>query len=253
MKYSQFQTKNDKVNIYPFVCWHLGVSQSDENFIKEMIYRVKHDQFGKWGYLGDAGECVVKASKGDIYEQKLSPDEQLDHFIALTKPIKDKCIFAVSGNHGRRIYRETGMDWDKQLAGKLGVQYSGIQTLMNLRVKKSRYDVLIHHGIPSGVSTTSKVNAAKKLPGLADSDVTLSAHSHVCMALDPVTKATLDTHSSGIKWRQTFEYICGSAYDSRTGYAEEKGYPPILPAHLGVTFYGSEQHNELTGIWRAKP
>lgn len=253
MKYSSYEHKASELNVYPFVCWHLGVAQSDENFIKEMIYRVKHDPNGRWGYLGDAGECVIKASKGDIYEQKLSPDEQLDRFVELTKSIKNKCIFAVSGNHGRRIYRETGMDFDKRLAEKLDVQYSGIQTLMRLKVNRVRYDVHIHHGIPSGVSTTSKVNAAKKLPGLVDSDVTLSAHSHICMALDPITKAKISSSGDRLEWKQTFEYICGSAYDSRHGYAEEKGYPPILPSHLGVTFYGSEKHNKLTGIWRAKP
>ena len=70
-------------------------------------------------------------------------------------------------------------------------------------------------------------------------DAIMTAHSHIAMELNPRYYASLaDTRrqSDNIVWKETRRYICGSAYDSRTGYAADKGYPPLLPSHLCITF-----------------
>jgi hypothetical protein len=262
MKYFRHETKHSKIHIYPLVCWHVGSPQSNEKFIKDMVARIREDPYAKWIYLGDAGECNIKASKGDLYSQTMGPGEQLNYFADLVKPIRGKGLFAVNGNHGRRIYKETGLDFDEELALRLGIPYAGVQCFFRLHVAKSHYDVLAHHGLSSGATIASKVNSAKKLNTLVVADAILSAHSHICMPLDPKTTAYIGADGNerpGIKWRQTQEYICGCAYDSRTGYAEEKGYTPILPAHLAVAFHGTRsnndkrvlRHQELVGLWRA--
>jgi len=49
------------------------VEASDENFIKETIRRIQDDPYARWIYLGDGGECNIKASKGDLYSQTMNP------------------------------------------------------------------------------------------------------------------------------------------------------------------------------------
>jgi hypothetical protein len=51
-------------------------------------------------------------------------------------------------------------------------------------------------------------------------------------------------------------YICGSAYDSRTGYAEEKSYSPILPSWIVVEFdgriiEGRAQYGQKSQVYRS--
>ena len=76
-------------------------------------------------------------------------------------------------------------------------------------------------------------------------DALFTAHSHVAMELPPSTLKYLDNHAMKIKTKLRHQYICGSGYDSRTGYAQEKGYPPLLPQFICVQFVGDNaKHNK---------
>lgn len=250
MRYFRVETKEAKFNLYPFVCWHLGCSQSDLPFIKDMISKVKEDPYGKWIYMGDAGECVTKSSNGDIFSQTLSPVQQQNELVRLLEPIKNKGLFGVRGNHGNRIYRETGLDFDETLCAKLGVPYLGIAAFWHLKVKDVYFSIYTHHGVSSGASISTKVNKAKVFENSIDADAILTAHSHVCIDLPPRYMAHLGDRTivgDPIKWTETREYICGSAYDSRSGYAEDKGYTPLLPSHMVIEF---STYKNSTGIRR---
>ena len=259
MKYFRTETKESKFNLYPFVCWHLGSSQSDVNFIKEMISRVKDDPQGRWVYLGDAGECVTKTSKGDIFSQTMSPVQQQNELVRLLEPIVDKGLFGVRGNHGNRIYRETGLDFDETLCAKLGIPYLGTAAFWHLKVKDVYFSIYTHHGADSGANMGTKINKAKIFENMVDADAILTAHSHVCIDIPPRYMAHLvdrATVNDSIRWTETREYICGCAYDSRTGYAEDKGYSPLLPAHMKIEFStykdsnGNRRKQQVATIYR---
>lgn len=244
MKYFKYETAESEVHLYPIVCWHLGAKQSDPKFIAGIVQRIQDDPLARWVYLGDGGECVTKHSKGDIYDQTMSPTEQQNELVRLLAPIKDKGLFGIKGNHGARIYKETGLDFDETLMAKLGLPYLGISALWHLVLKKGSehpayFSIFSHHGTDSGVAIASKVSKGQAFDRTFIADAILTAHSHVALDLPPRYYATLaDSRrtKNPIRWNATFEYICGCAYDSRTGYAEDKGYPPLLPAHLMITF-----------------
>lgn len=230
--------KESAVRLYPLVCMHIGASQCDAKFIKEHIQRIKKDPAAIAVYMGDGGECVTKLSKGDIYAQLLSPQQQHDILVEWLDPIKDKLLFGIRGNHGHRVYKETGLSFDKNLCHRLGIPYLGVSAFCNLVVNRSSYDLFFHHGADSGVAIQSKVTKAETFKQFIDADALFTAHSHACMEVNPAALMSCDNGSKKIKTKMRHQYICGCGYDSRTGYAEEKAYPPILPAYLHVEFDG---------------
>ena len=245
MRYFKYATKEKQVNLHPFVCWHVGAPQSDYEFINEAIARLAEDPYGLGVYMGDGGECVTKSSKGLIYEQTMAPQEQLNYLVDRLRPVREKLLFGVKGNHGWRTFKDSGLGFDESLCMALQMPYLGTSAFWNLLVNRSSYDIFTHHGLDSGVATGTKVNKAKKLEEIVEADVIMSAHSHICMAIPPVRRAYIKDNKTGersrINWRTTYGYICGCAYDSRSGYAEDKGYPPILPAHIVLSFDGHMQ------------
>jgi len=222
---------------------HVGVEQSDDTFIREHIKRIQDDPDGIAIYMGDAGECTIKSSKGDLYAQKLNPGEQLDYAHKLLAPLGNKLLWGIRGNHGNRIYKDTGLDWDQQLCTKLGIPYLGNCAFMRLVVKDVHYDCYVHHGSGGSINMGGKVNKALKFNPLVEADAVFTAHSHICMRNPTENIARLPPSKAEIEWRKKHSYICGCGYDSRTGYAEERGYPPITAAYLGVTFRGHSNHN----------
>lgn len=242
MNYFKYATSKSKLNVYPLVCWHRGAEQSDTKFIEGMVERVANDPDGVWLYLGDGGECVTKSSKGDIYRQTLSPTQQQDDVVRLLGPIRGRGLFGVRGNHGNRIYKDSGLDWDDTLCAKLGIPYFGTAAFWHLKLNCGSehpgiFSIYTHHGVDSGVAISTKVTKGQAFDRTFIADAILTAHSHIALDLPPRYYSFLsDRGENPIRWAETREYICGSAYDSRTGYAEDKGYPPLLPSHIQIGF-----------------
>ena len=237
MIYYRYKSESEIV-IYPLVCFHLGVPQADLTFIKEHIERILDDPNGVAVYMGDAGECNIRESKGDVYSQTIPPGKQMDEAEELLSPLGDKLLWGIRGNHGNRIYKATGVDWDAELCRRLGIFYSGAACFMRLQANRSHYDLYFHHGASSSINLGGKVNASLKFNHTVQADAVFTAHTHT-LAESPIeTIAYIPMTKQLINWRYKHNYICGCGYDSRSGYAEDKGYAPILPGYLGVTFYG---------------
>jgi len=234
----KMELKESVIRLYPLVCMHVGASQCDMQFIREHIERLRKDPNGFGIYMGDGGECVTKLSKGGLYEQILSPQQQHDVVVEELAPVADKLLFGIRGNHGHRIFKETGLSFDKNLCHRLGIPYLGVCAMCNLVVNRSTYDLFFHHGADSGVAMQSKVTKAETFKQFIDADALFTAHSHACMEVPPAALLSCDNGTRKIRTKLRHQYICGCGYDSRSGYAEEKAYPPILPAYIVVTFDG---------------
>jgi hypothetical protein len=183
--------------------------------------------------------------------------DQWNELHHLLTPIKSKGLFGVKGNHGNRVFKETGLQFDETLMTALGLPYLGTAAFWHLKIKESVFSIYTHHGVDSGVSVSSKIGAHQKLDRVVSADVIMSAHSHIALEMPPVHTAYLDTRADNpINWRTQQGWICGCAYDSRSGYAEEKAYPPIISAHCAIHFRGSTNGTirEVSGeIIRAQP
>jgi len=225
-------------------------------FLSDHIRRIKNDPTARWVYMGDGGECVTKLSKGDLYGQLLSPQGQMECLVKLLEPIQDKGLLAIRGNHGGRIYRESGLSFDQNLAARLGLPYLGVAAMATLQINRSAYDLFFHHGIDSGVALRAKVSRAEEFGKFIVADALFTAHSHVAMNLQPSAVFTVNRATRKVETTMRQQYICGSSYDSRTGYAEEKGYTPLLPSYLAVTFDGRiiegiAQQTQEHRVWRS--
>ena len=132
--YFKLEPEGNWANIYPLVCWHLGAPESDDEFIREHVERIKNDPNGYWIYMGDMGECITKHSKGNPFEQILHPEEQIEYAVELMEPIRGKGLFGVMGNHGDRVYRETGKSFDTDLCQRLNIPYKGTAAFFHLGV-----------------------------------------------------------------------------------------------------------------------
>lgn len=260
MRYFRYQTDQPQVNLYPIVCWHIGAPQASLPFIKTHIKRIAEDPYARWVYMGDGGECVTKSSKGSIYEQTMNPQDQYNMLVELLDPIREKGLFGITGNHDRRIFKDSGMRFAETLMRELKIPYLGNCVFWKLHVRRSTYDIFMHHGIDSSSVIGGKVNKAKSFDQWVFADAIFTAHSHICLEIPPKLTAYLLPSGAEpdhmIQWQPTYEYVCGCAYDSRVpGYAEEKGYQPITPAHLMVEFGGQykrgvAQHSQTCHIWR---
>lgn len=269
MRYLEYRHDGPELHLYPLSDWHVGAKQFSEPFALSLIKRIKADPLARWFYMGDGGECNTLHSKGNVYEQLLTPGQQITKLVEYWTPIKNKGLFGIRGNHGHRIDKETGLGWDKTLCDRIGIPYAGVAAFLWVVLRgtkaikqvdtKSRSECIgislyCHHGVGGAATPGGRVTAGRKGAGLAVADIFLSGHSHSCGEVgDPLHLAYIDPlrggsrNNGGIRWRTLRFFTTGSAYDSRSGYNEEHMRPVLLPQHIMLKLISMRQR--VKGKW----
>ncbi len=191
---------------------------------------------------GDLLEAVTKVSKGDIYKQKVTPQEQRDDVIEILKPIRGKILGATIGNHEQRIYNETGVDLMEDIAKELNVPYRPEGMLYKLSFGDVRpgsshrpfvFWSYITHGYGGARTKSAKAVKVERMATWVHSDWYAMSHDHVVNAapsiyLMPDNRGIVngDGFLSGKVSAKRQILVKTNAYLKWGGYAESGGFPP---------------------------
>ena len=206
---------------------HYGSHTSKPEAARAWVQTIK-DEGWWWVSLADLAENAIRGSLGAIFEQRVAPKQQLDDLCELLEPIKDQCIGMVSGNHGQRSIKETGLDHDELLCQLLGVPYFGATLFAMLHIgglTPTTWRVMAHHTVGGGRLIGAKLNAIKRLSDMAPGqDLYIGGHGHADVAGSDRVKVT-GADGEQTWYRRQFS-ACGSLLDYEDSYAELKLYPP---------------------------
>jgi hypothetical protein len=112
-----------QLNFLPLTDVHYGNHLFSASCFDESVATIKDTPNMVTVLGGDLCESTLKTSKGDIYRQVGSPQDQRDWMIEKLYPIRHKILGSVIGNHEIRIYNECGIDICKDIATALGIPY----------------------------------------------------------------------------------------------------------------------------------
>jgi len=192
---------------------------------------------------GDLCESSVRTSKGEIYKQVGSPQDQRDQMIEWLEPIKDKILGMTIGNHELRIKNEVGIDICQDIAKALGVPYRAEGIILKIsfgnynnhtKGKPFTYWGYATHGYGGARTAAAKAVKVERASHLIHADFYLMSHDHVVNAapvvylmpdprnhIDPKTGFTVGRVVSHRKM-----LIKTNAYLKWGGYAEMGGFSP---------------------------
>lgn len=201
--------------------------------------------------MGDYCECINIDDKR-FDPQSIDPNynikslsrlvsQQIDDITFLLKPIANKCIGLLTGNHEEtirlRYHRDVGYDIAKELnILDRYVGYDGWIRLIFTRNKRdsTMFTIYASHGFGGARKSGPKVNRLEDVAHVFDADIIILGHEHKKIIAPPVLKLGLNQLGDLIQKRQ-FALMSGSylrGYNRKaTTYVEKKGYPP---ADLGT-------------------
>ena len=157
---------------------------------KNMVKWIKNKEYAYTFLMGDLFDAVTKTSLGNVYEQEYNLKTAKDLVTEELKPIKDKILGCIDGNHEARIGRAVGDSPVYDLSHRLGIEYfPNWCAYLFLAVGKSRYQqdknrpiiytAFMHHMRGGGATPGGKINRLKKLKGMALADLYCGAHVHL--------------------------------------------------------------------------
>jgi hypothetical protein len=129
--------------------------------------------------MGDLMECATKTSVGaGIFEQNLTPDQQIDWVVDKFRPYRHLIDGAVKGNHEERAYKSVGIDMTKRVCSELDIPYLGCTGMIRYHVGALRYNVNVWHGSGGAGTAGNALNKCIKMANKVVADVYAMAHTH---------------------------------------------------------------------------
>jgi UDP-2,3-diacylglucosamine pyrophosphatase LpxH len=220
--------------------------------IEALVEEVKDDPKSIWIGLGDLADCIspydprfdaqeVSPTKRDIFFQKLGRSIVKD-LVELFRPIKDKCIGLLRGNHESKYECKTDQAIMSDVCENLDIRYldycAAFDLVFKTRSKSEVFKVWAHHGAGGATTTGGKINKLKKaMTEVFDADIYLMGHMHEQVDLSLVQ---LYQDDKGIVRQRKKQGVVTGSYlatysDGSSSYGEQKLYSPVSMGSVAIT------------------
>lgn len=191
---------------------------------------------------GDLCESAIRTSRGEIYKQVGSPDDQKHQVVEWLLPIKDKILAMTTGNHENRIYESVGTDISGYVAERLKIPYrpEGVLYKLALGDGNNRHSgkpfvfwLYVTHGYGGARTKSAKAVKAERAGYWIHADLVGMSHDHVVniapdIYLVPDNRGSIDKDGfmSGKVTAKRKMLVKTNAFLKWGGYAEMGGFPP---------------------------
>lgn len=219
---------------------HLGSKKCDYDAIRKRIERVKENAHVYAIILGDVLNNSTKTSVGDVYEEALTPMQQVNAAVTMFEPIKHKILGVCSGNHERRSYKTDGIDLLYFMCAELGIadkyDYCSCLLFVRLGLDKNKsvigknlrqicYTIYMTHGDGQGGRTVGgKANGLQRRGHIVDADIIVTGHTHAPISFRDCCYS-IDYQNSGVIQKEQL-FVNASATLNYEEYAELYGMKP---------------------------
>jgi len=241
--------KNGKkyVDVMYFSDQHIGSIYCDFSFVKKQRDRcLKENIYVKLG--GDLIEGSTRFSVGaGIYEQNLTPHEQLFALISFLKPLSDAglLISICMGNHDERFKKSVGIDIISIISYILKVPYLGFGGFNYLKVGDENYISFLEHGSGSAKVLSSKMKKVMDASkNIEDFDVFAWGHTHDLFAWKDY-KQRYNKKNKNIELIEKQYLLTGSYLNYDFSYANSSSMPITKLGSPILRFYANQHKIEV--------
>lgn len=251
MKYLQSKYNGKAKELYVVLMndIHIGANAVDYGLLKKVFKFIdKNRENTRILINGDLIEGVTKHSTGDLFEQRMTPKEQLDYAVELFEPYKDLIDGITIGNHDYRTERDTSFDPIETFARYLGIadRYLGDEGIVGFAWNKCFYSVQMHHGVGGG-STLAAIERNMKQLWKSDTHVMYCGHWHKEFA-KPVKRYAVDPYNKCVREERRW-LVCGNTILNTEKYAKRGGYEESYPSQAYLILSGRPHSKGIEVDW----
>ncbi len=231
--------------------FHIGDSLCNTKLIKQVLDDVKQSEDTFIILNGDLINNGIKNSVSNIYDEKLTPMEQIIKLCELLEPIKDKILVIHSGNHEARTLKEDGLEIIRIVAKQLGIEdrYSDTWWYLYLSLgygEKARpvmYTITGVHGYGGGRKSGGKINNLVEMSDKVIADIYIMSHTHTPIMTRNTIFVPDYQHRSLVK--KDKYYLMTNSFLEYGGYGELLGYTPSTTEHQEMILSGTKKQVKI--------
>jgi predicted MPP superfamily phosphohydrolase len=246
------------ITIIPVFDVHLG---SQECMEQEFISFIKMVAEKPNVYLVLGGDLIdngTKSSVTNVFRATMSPSQQKKEMANILKPVADRILCMIPGNHERRSGKDADDDPVYDIAAKLDVEHLYRENIAFVKIQMGKkewgtgtktegdrrptYTLVVTHGSGGGILTGGAVNRSERFGYVIDGmDALILGHTHKPYMTQP-GKISIDTRNNKVSIKP-FRVISATSWLSWGGYAAQKMLLPTSHALQTLTLTGD--HKEI--------
>ena len=249
------------ITIIPVFDVHLGSPECmEQEFIKfvQMVEKTPNVYLVLGGDLIDNG---TKSSVTNVFRATMSPHQQKKEMANILKPVADRILCFIPGNHERRSGKDADDDPVYDIAAKLDLESLYRENVCFVKIqmglkqyptgskmegdKRPTYTLVVVHGSGGGVLSGGVVNKNERFGYAVDgADMILVGHSHKPIISQP-GKIVIDPRNNKVTVKP-FRVISATSWLSWGGYAAQKMLLPTTHAPQTITLSGKHKDIVVT-------
>ena len=258
------KSETDFYELIPIGDVHLGSAGCDYARLQRTIDYIKETPNCWWCGMGDYIEAINLNDKR-FDPRSIDPSyniKSLSHLVttqindikAYFRPIKDKCIGMLTGNHEDTIRLKYYRDCTLEMAEEFGVNYLGYDGFICLKfiLKNSTqiatYKIYLHHGWGGSRKSGAKINRIESFMHDINADLVLLAHEHKKIIAPPHVRLDVNNKYTDVDDQKTYGAMTGcykKAYViGGMTYEERNGYGPADLGSIKIKFYPGSRHRK---------
>lgn len=238
-----------EIRLYPIADVHFGSLYCNEKAWMDFRDRIAGEENAYCVLVGDLINNNIRSSVGSPFDDIIRPMEQKKLMVEMLRPLKDKIIGAVSGNHEKRSLKEADDDPMYDILTKLDLEevYRQTSAFIHLCIgerttnrgnekektqPECAYMIAVLHGSGSGM-TGATVNRVERFSYVLEGcDALITGHTHKGSITRPA-KLYPDLVHGKMMTRSTLTVQAGS-WQNYGGYALNGMMNPTATAEEGA-------------------
>lgn len=248
----EFPERKD-ITVYPLGDVHLGSFCCREEQFAKLVERVANEEDSYVFLIGDMIDNATKSARvGVPWDNRLRPNEAKRLMANYLKPIKDKVLGCVSGNHEGRN-RDVDDDPMYDICCKLDIEdrYRPSMAFIHLRFGKKNgsnrenpaYDICITHGAGSSIYVGASGARGERFISATNADLLISGHTHKPADI-PGARFKIDA-SHGRVTIEPWRYVVCSSWLDYTDYAAKAMLSPTASVEQKIIIHGKEKRIDV--------
>lgn len=188
---------------------------------------------------GDLINNSIRTSVANPFDEVIRPREQKERMVENLKPIRDRILCAVSGNHERRTTKDSDMDLTYDIMARLALEHlyreniAFVKLGLGLRTTgdypETSFVLGVTHGAGGGIFTGAAVNRNERFGNIIEGlDALVVGHTHKGAITRP-SKIVVDTVREKVSIKD-YTVVSSVSWLNYGGYAAQKMLLPSQSA-----------------------
>ena len=234
--------------------FHIGDQLCNLKLIRSVLEEVKNSPNTFIILNGDLMNNATKTSVSDVYNETLTPMEQIIRLTDLLEPIKERILVIHPGNHEARTFKQDGIDIIRIVARQLGIEdrYSDGWWYLYLSFGNNKlkgdnrpmlYTITGIHGYGGGRKNGGKINNLVEMSDKVIADLYVMGHTHTPIMTRNTIFLPDYQHRTLVKKDKYF--LMTNSFLEYGGYGEQYGYTPSTTDHQEAILDGNKKSIKL--------